>query len=465
LNNFLSIFNYIINFFSVSKINFILNELAKYLTSFEGSVEISLLIALIAIVVYWFWFKRQIRPIVACFKDIIKALEAINDAKEFVVKFEDFNRMVLQNKLLSHDWQEFYETLVFPKPSDQQQVIRNVQPSSVYFNEETIIHPRININFYDAFPNYCTGAGILGTFIGLIAGIYLAQIGLRSSVYEEVKQSLGNLLGGASMAFLTSIAGLISSISFSWRERHLSHNLRNMIEHFCSLLDARLELVTQQKLGVEHLEEAKKQTLQLERFNNDLAVSIASALDERISGRVVPAMEKLIESVEMLRQDRGEVNYKILENMVDEFKKTISGAAGTELTSIASTLGTLQKTLEGTVGGIFAAQEEINKNTKQIGASVEQSILTAGQLMHEEINKIMQTGSAHLQNASTGAAEQIQAAGSQMSDTISNALREFDANIRGLTTITTQLTGLMGGCLVPKCALIPGSYRNHRDVL
>lgn len=60
-------------------------------------------------------------------------------------------------------------------------------------------------------PNTQTGIGILGTFVGLLAGI--GNIGFSSA--ETVVTSVQSLLNGINVAFYTSIAGVILSIIFN----------------------------------------------------------------------------------------------------------------------------------------------------------------------------------------------------------------------------------------------------------
>jgi hypothetical protein len=74
------------------------------------------------------------------------------------------------------------------------------------------------VNFLRRDSRFKKQSLILGTFIGLVAGIYLASTNLASDNIVLAKQAMQQLLHGASLAFITSIFGLSSSIVFSWRE-------------------------------------------------------------------------------------------------------------------------------------------------------------------------------------------------------------------------------------------------------
>ena len=84
---------------------------------------------------------------------------------------------------------EFVETLILPE-SESDDPIRNTSEVSRYLNDATIIFPRISSGYYHAVPNLLTGVGILGTFLGLAAGVGAASSGLSSSIPTEITAAL-----------------------------------------------------------------------------------------------------------------------------------------------------------------------------------------------------------------------------------------------------------------------------------
>ena len=69
----------------------------------------------------------------------------------------------------------FRATFLPPRPDDPRQTIRTPVDPEVHFSPESLFEPVLNLRFFSAVPNYLTGAGMLGTFLGLVAGIDLAQ--------------------------------------------------------------------------------------------------------------------------------------------------------------------------------------------------------------------------------------------------------------------------------------------------
>lgn len=355
-----------------------------FIVSTPGAIVMAggiLLIAAIALV-------RLLRKLAPVARGMDQALEALMASKRrtaegFAAEFEEFNATMMAHDLLSHPWSEFQETLILPGPHDRQ-VIRNVTEAAHFFNLTTIVEGRVNLRFYREVPNYLPGLGILGTFAGLTIGIYRAKGNFAPHSNVDPLKPLNELLAGAALAFLTSIAGLLGSILYSIIEKRRVHKLQVTIDKWCDALDARLERVTLEHLSAEHLEQAKQQTLQLERFNTDLAISISSALDEKLAGRFAPLMERTLVAIDDLRRerrdgdqhltsqlvpilresvdavrrlgtDRRDTDKQMLEGLLNEFKDILTASAGGEMDAIARTLQDLTAELRGAASIIAGA--------------------------------------------------------------------------------------------------------------
>lgn len=415
--------------------------IAGYVNSLLGIIGLSGAILVAALVAYGSGFRRKIRPLLKEMEKANRRLSKLNGETDFSANFEDFHEQIGENPLLKHKWREFVETFIFPDPEDHRQVIRNSQDASFFFNQESLVRDHINVSFYEAFPNYLTGAGILGTFLGLIAGIWLAQKGLSNQ--QEIMHGLQNLLGGASLAFTTSIVGLFSSIVFSWREKHLSHRLNKLIRHWNGLLDERLEFVTPEQLSSEYLRESKKQTVQLERFNTDLAVSIATALDERVAQRLGPALESLVNAVDGLRSDKGLASEKMIENVAQQFKTSLSETTGTEFESMANTLRDLDGSLRQAQQGIKVAQDTMGETTRKIADDVEGAIQRGTESILKNVSQAMGELTQKLELASSSTVEKLQDAGGKTFEVLTASRETLEQSIDRMAGTTSQVTTLM----------------------
>ena len=126
-----------------------------------------------------------------------------------------------------------------------------VAPSE-FFNEETLYSSRINRELYGAIPGILTGLGILYTFAGLASGIYLAMngaeggiLGTEAAGMGELMIAVNELLSGAGLAFMTSIVGLILSMTFNIWYVHREKDILNQIDQINQKLEECIPVLTE----------------------------------------------------------------------------------------------------------------------------------------------------------------------------------------------------------------------------
>lgn len=318
------------------------------------------MIALLSAFAFW----RKISPVTKELKIANRKLTIIEGEKGFSECYEEFNEWVSKSKLLGFPWREFTETLIF----EPEMPIRNTQDAETFFNDSTLLIPTLNLRFYNSLPNIITGTGILGTFIGLVFGVHDASQNIVATTTANIPPEIAmqKLLGGASLAFMTSIAGLGGSILFSWYEKHLLNRAQGLIQTWNFSLDERLLRLTPEKLAADSLKEVKQQTQELKMFNTELAWQIASALDEKMAGRLAPSLDKLVLAVEGLRDDRDQTNQELLKEIVDKFTDTLKNAAGKEMEAFAGTIKELNEKLSGQIIALDESHKQVSDKTTKL---------------------------------------------------------------------------------------------------
>lgn len=348
-----------------------LSGCAEFATSTIGIVAICLLIVTAALGWYWLGFRRRISPLTRDLRRACFVIEEVEGPAEFAAAFHDLDERIVGNRLLNASWREFKQTLLFPE-SDDDQVVGSVQPPGYHFRRDALLGQRLNLRLYNAIPNLLTGAGILGTFIGLVAGIYLASHGLASDDINEAKSAMQALLNGASLAFITSIVGLLSSIIFSIFEKHRVHDFDAFLGRWIGGLEKRLQRVTPEGIARQQLVQARQQTEVIQGFTDQLAFQIADAFDqklqEHIAASVAPALMQLVQGIEGLRLDRRQSDEAVLERLLTRFTSELNGAAGTEMESLATTLSELNSKLQEQT---TAAEAHHRANQEAAEASME----------------------------------------------------------------------------------------------
>lgn len=390
-----------------------------FMMTFEGASVICLIIVLWGGIAAY-TFNRRIDPLLADFRaELNTLLSTAKDEEQFADYFSELDDSFRKSHLLKHSWREFTEILIFPITQDDEIKVLNATPPGSFFNRHTLLEPRINLRFYNAMPNLLTGAGILGTFLGLVFGIYQATDGLASQDITEVQNALQSLLGGASLAFMTSIAGLLSSIIFTWWEKRQIHRFDQLCNSWVEALDDRLKTITQEKLAKLTLHEVQQQRFALEQFGNNFAFQLASAFDTNVSAKLSPVLQAVLDELIGMRKEQQQASDETLERLLKEFSENMSDAAGKELKELGATLANLSTSLETNINNLAQNQKKMQENT-------ESSIDNLTTAFTENSAKLSKTLEAGVQDMVT----KLKSTVDDMADVLRSATEQSTANMR-----------------------------------
>ena len=397
-------------------------------------------------------------PLYRGLRNVNKELKDVNGEQEFVDAFEKYDSHVGQ--AFGLPWMEFVETLVRPEP-ESGDPIRNTGEVSRYLNDATIIFPRISSGFYQAVPNLLTGMGILGTFLGLAGGVGSASSGLSSGNPGEITAALKQLLGGASLAFWTSIVGISASILFLVVERFASRRLHVALDKWVGAIESRLERITPEGVALEQLEQARRTTTQLERFNTDLIFSLEQALEEKIAGRLSPQLERLLEAVEGLRQDRATDSGQMIEQALVRFTEALQEKTGSQFEDMATTVDDLNRTLKESADSLAQTQREVRGALDSVLNAVKTAMDTGATAMTETLQQSLGEVAGVLASASEKLADRLtsstNAAADELKSTLGSASQEL---ARTGTEAASKITGSLQGLLSAAASLETASRQS-----
>jgi hypothetical protein len=250
------------------------------------------------------------------------------------------------------------------------------------------------------FTTVLTSLGVLGTFLGIMAGldgIDKKLAGDTAQTFNAVK----DLLGGMSTAFVTSIVGMVASlvllITLSVCEKFKQHWHRTLyglfLQHYRleSLGDylselsgqGQQELVEKQLVVELKSEQASEALLEMGRslqqsignFNADrIGEHISRSLDTIFRSEMVPVFEEISNELSALRtikQDNGEtIINAIKEEIVEPLTHQISATANTvaqaasAINQLNDDLGTISVKLGESVATIQVFQQETMSELK-----------------------------------------------------------------------------------------------------
>ena len=354
-------------------------------------------------------------------------------------------------------------------------------PSSYFINDESVSKAfKINFRMHDAASGVLVGLGLLGTFLGLTVGIS----GFDSSDSDNIQQSIQNLLGGMSTAFITSLFGMFFSLVYTLLDKPIRNKLHrsihiltgkldetyfiddnevwkqnqaafveNMINAVRSEFESKLvysnesgERTTMGNAIREILTENIEQSKALKSFSTDLALELNNGFDEILSRQMQQKILPLMESVDattksvidhidqmastvaspasgMMESVVDELK-KSMSAIIDEFKNNLSGSATSQLEAIAIQLGSASQTM-----GDFPRNMENISNTLQVTI--------------DEVKNAIAEISKTSANANSTAMQQMQEQIAFATGSISNAITEVKDVMSGITQSSQEQSNQM----------------------
>lgn len=180
--------------------------------------------------------------------------------------------------LLAEDWSAFETTLIRRVTPQGELVQSSARPSS-FFSMHTLEAHGVNVRMFRPVPNYFVGAGLLFTFMGLVAGLYFASQGMKTANLNEARDALVRLMSASTLKFVTSIVGVGASLVFSIAVRLGSGLVEKRLVRICKLLERHLPLVTSEALIQDQLDETKRQISTLQQLDGAMRALTAAVND------------------------------------------------------------------------------------------------------------------------------------------------------------------------------------------
>ena len=417
----------------------LLTPLTVFFTSHFGIFLYCMVIVVWAFSAAYVLHKR-LSPVQNQLEKTYKKLSETKGMQDFTDKFYEFDEFCGQLNFIKNVWQEFSEVLLFPGSDlEQHSHICNTKQPHLYFSLRTILQPNVSVRFFNTLPNLLTGLGILGTFIGLVAGISLAAPGLNSTDIQAAKSALEKLLSGASLAFLTSIFGLTSSILFSSYEKWKIHKFDQTLHTLIEGLEERLEYISIEKISSQALHESFKQTASLQTFSNDLAVSLGDLLANKITAPMNSSMKDLGEILkeqkivlEGIRKDQHQASDETLTRLIKEFSESISSAAGKEMQAFADTVSNLSDKLDTQITTMARSQESMQKASQESVQKLQDSFQANTEKLQGEVSSAIGTIVDGVRTTVQDMTEMLKKATSESADNMMQVSEKFRLSISDL---------------------------------
>lgn len=286
-----------------------------------------------------------------------------NQQDEFYNQFKTIHNQILRIPGLRHAWRQFVDSMYFEAaipPAVHNKVYLSHRPSH-YFNRSSVLGTRLNLPQFMAYPNYLIGIGLTFTFIGLAAALHVAQAGLASGAGQ---QALKDLLAVASIKFVSSIAGIASSLVISALQRVRLRTFQQKLDAFCDLLEECTKYKSTEKLLHDSLNEQRRQTAML----GDMGGIVAAGISAQLAAGITQGLHPLTQDVKLLAQHFAEGSERALTKMLTEFLHALRQTSIDEMQTLQQSLGALAAHLESTGQGFGA---DTKAASAQLAAEIE----------------------------------------------------------------------------------------------
>jgi len=266
-------------------------------------------------------------------------------------------------------WREFDESLV---TSDQAPFLRNTLDAEHFFSTHTLSRGLTENRLIAAAPGFLTAVGVIGTFLGLTLGLSGLNIAGGADT-SELTEGIQKMISGASVAFITSVWGVATSLVFNVFEKILERKIRNKIHELQNKIDSLYPRITAEQSLVQMVEYNKNtdeaiQVLaekigdKMQEAMDEVSTSINSSLKDALESIMAPAIESLVSNANGGAQTA-------LDGLMERFLEKMGDAGSAQqemMQSVSSDVTTavsgLSNELTGFVDGFKSQTTEMNKN-------------------------------------------------------------------------------------------------------
>jgi len=246
-------------------------------------------------------------------KSVYSFLTTLNK-KEMSYRFNQLDEFMTSNNYTNTVWEDFKKALIFPEKlytaaqankagSNYAPEIYLTADASFFFNEETLVHSKINHKFIQTMPTLLTGLGPFFTFLKM--AIAFTSVDLSASAADS---ALGGLINNIQIAALCSVFAVGYSLLFMFIEKVIYNKKCKKYylliqKEFIRLFD----ICTSEQFLLDLVKEARVQGVSNEKTLKSLPEDFAKAISKSISDVTTPYLENILYSLNKLNEsmDKG----------------------------------------------------------------------------------------------------------------------------------------------------------------
>ncbi len=405
----------------------------------ETAIVLSLLILLGSRAVLSFYKRTSFNPMLREIKIASKAFASASSPIDFPDKFDEVDSKVGELRSFNLPWQEFKETLVKIDniEIESSDTWYNTRRPKEYFNIETLDKGSSRFLNLEAYPNIFVGLGLLFTFLGLIAAIDEAGqlIGNNSQNSGSAIKALEGMLTIASVKFLTSIAGILSSIMLTISFRKNKTALDIEIGKLNERIENCVEFLPNEKLQIKTIEAI-----------SSLSSSIAKGVSDGVTKTVGNELKSFADAIGGFTK-----TFNAPKKGVDQFKDSYQIALNELNISIKENLGLISLSFEefqeAAETSLNEASTELMDANLKIASKMKSDLLDLSDDLGGKIENVANTAS-DISVSNTKVVESLDELMNHLSEQTDlvrgaqeDAVNSFQEKVTSLEAVATQLSG------------------------
>ena len=239
-----------------------------------------------------------------------------------------------------------------------------------FLSPEAVVDGAVNQRLAEALPGIFVALGIFGTFLGLVLGLK----GLHFDELANLREGIGQLISGLSLAFYTSLFGISFSILFSLLYRWLVRRLERSVDSLDNALVRIFPYEPDERFIRKNFQMQGDIKQSIQTLATDIATkfteTIAPAIDDALTRNFLPGMLDLHNEIKESLEKSGKQQEILLEKIgtviVDHFENSQKKQAD----AMEGVLGTYVKKMNETFQTQFQDMGRVIEETTRVQGEI-----------------------------------------------------------------------------------------------
>ena len=246
-------------------VNFLIDLLLSFFRNDNTALFLAGTMIILAIILIIDYRQRISAPVINDLKNINNLFSKTYNSETFSENIEDINEKIKSPEFynIKPIWLEFNETLTTQKDLNGRQTWFNTKRPEEYFTPTSVTRNRGNFNSIESWGNFFVGAGLLFTFLGLVAALDQASsaISAANDNTTDILKALELMLQISAFKFMTSVAGIFCSIMISAYARSSQNKVFGYLNRFNDQLERCLTFMPIEQLQLRTIEAIEKMSV------------------------------------------------------------------------------------------------------------------------------------------------------------------------------------------------------------